>query len=63
MTGNDRGHLEDFVTEYAGSEVGLKATGSCRYISDILDKYLNVTLVNPSENAGDRRGKNQKPNH
>ena len=46
---NDRDKLESFASEYAGSEVTIEATGSYRYVYDILDEGMDVKLVNPSK--------------
>ncbi|AKH98667.1 IS110 family RNA-guided transposase [Halanaeroarchaeum sulfurireducens] len=46
---NEHDKLESFASEYAGSEVAIEATGSYRYVYDILDQEMDVTLVNPSK--------------
>lgn len=46
---NERDELEPFSEEHAGSSVAMEATGSYRYVYDILDQEMDVTLVNPSQ--------------
>lgn len=46
---HEPGELETFAEEYAGSNVAMEATGSYRYVYEILDQSMEVTLVNPSQ--------------
>lgn len=46
---HEPGEFEAFADEIAGSKVAMEATGSCRYVYEILDQMMDVTLVNPSQ--------------